>query len=129
MSDKIYLLDTSLIVALLSFRDIHHRKAIELFNQRDGIFMSHFLVFQETITVICRRINEQKFFIPEAFKTIQDFFNILMMLNEIPPQDEIIKIIEKTQCLLSFTDATLIYYANILNAEILTFDGNLLSVK
>ncbi|MCS7163709.1 MAG: hypothetical protein NZ845_01755 [Thermodesulfovibrio sp.] len=90
--------------------------------------MSHFLVFQETITVICRRVIEQKIFISKMFKTIQDFFNTLMMLNEIPPSEAVINIMEKAKCLLSFTDATLIYYANILKAEILTFDSNLLSI-
>lgn len=129
MNEKIYLLDTSFIVALLSSKDVHHKRALELFEQTEGIFASHFLVFQETITVICRRARQQNMVLSNLFKLLNDFFNTTMIINEIPPKEEILKIMENYQCLLSFTDASLIYYSGKLNAEVLTFDSSLLSIK
>lgn len=127
MNDKVYLLDTSYIVALLSAKDVHHKKATTLFEENDGIFATHFLIYQETITILCRRTKEQKVYNSEILKKIRDFFSNLMMIKEIPPENDVMKIIENTECLLSFADATLLYYSNTLKADILTFDRNLLS--
>lgn len=129
MNEKIYLLDTSFIVALLSSKDVHHNRALELFEQTEGIFASHFLVFQETITIICRRARQQNMVLSNLFKLINYFFNTIMMINEIPPKEEILKNMENYQCLLSFTDASLIYYSGRLNAKVLTFDISLLSIR
>ncbi|WP_028842529.1 PIN domain-containing protein [Thermodesulfovibrio yellowstonii] len=129
MNENFYLLDTSFIVAFLSSKDVHHKRALELFEQTEGIFASNFLVFQETVTVICRRAREQNMLSSNLFRIINDFFNTIMIINEIPPREEILKIMENSQFLLSFTDASLIYYSGKLKAEILTFDNNLLSIK
>ncbi len=122
------LFDTSFIVALLNEKDVFHTQAKEIF---EGIpdeedLAVHYLVMQETYTVMCRRAVEQGYNVEEIFLTLKGFFDEIGTMDNLPDGKEIVAIMEKSKCGLSYVDAVLAHLNKRAGFQVLTFDKKLM---
>ncbi|MBW2028939.1 MAG: PIN domain-containing protein [Deltaproteobacteria bacterium] len=123
------ILDTSFIVSLLNKRDVHHSKAIEMLEGLDETeeLAIHPLVLQETISVIARKCRGQAFICKEWLDKIEEFMSTLRIIEFSSDRRNIIDVMAKADCELSYIDAVLVLTSSHLRAPVLTFDKILLS--
>jgi len=121
------LFDTSFIVALLSKKDVFHGKAKEIFEMipDEEELAVHYLVMQETYTVMCRRAAEQGYNLEEMFSTLEGFFDEVGIMNNLPDEGEILAIMKESKCGLSYVDSVLAHLNRKAGFEVLTFDKKL----
>ena len=121
------LLDTSFIVALLNKKDVFHSQAKEIFERipDEKDLAVHYLVMQETYTVMCRRAVEQSHNMVEMFSILEGFFDEIGIMNNLPDEGEILAIMKSSKCGLSYVDAVLAHLNREAGFEVLTFDKKL----
>ncbi len=122
------LFDTSFIVALLNKKDIFHSQAKEVFEKisDEKDLAVHYLVMQETYTVMCRKAVERAHSIKEIFSTLEGFFGEIGIISSLPDEGEIISIMKGSKCGLSYVDAVLAHLNKKTGFEVLTFDKKLI---
>ena len=110
------ILDTSFLVACLCGRDIHHKRAREIFRKRlTGLIpIVPDVVFGEAISVLARRAKEWHFNFSEALRKLRRICPhparyAVYLLEKF---DDIIELVEETDGKLNFNDALIVIGAN-----------------
>jgi len=125
------IIDTNFIFALKSEKDKHHIRAREILMEMEGSkrFITNCFVLEETFTLAVFRggANPKLMnIISDVFFGKSNFFNIkYLMKKEMIDIKDILRKYISPKRMLSFTDASLIYMYEQLNAEcIITFDSH-----
>ncbi len=123
------ILDTSFIISFLNRKDVHHPNALEILNDFDETeqLAIHPLVLQETISVIARKCREQAGNCKEWLDKIHQFTSALKMIEFSVRTEEVLDIMAKADCELSYVDALLVLANKHIRAPVLTFDKTLMA--
>ena len=123
------ILDTSFIVSFLNRKDVHHPRALELLNDLDETeqLATHPLVLQETVTVIARKCKEQNGNCREWLDKVHGFMSSLKIMEFSVETEEVLDIMVKAECELSYVDAVLVLANKHTRAPLFTFDRTLMA--
>ncbi|PIN87868.1 hypothetical protein COV12_01560 [Candidatus Woesearchaeota archaeon CG10_big_fil_rev_8_21_14_0_10_32_24] len=124
------LIDASVFLSDLSVKDVHHEKAVKLFEElRNGKYGEYFTsdyIFNEVVGVTFSKVGK------ERSVEVGDYIKSSMFILNIDQQllDGAWIFFEKTPFTLNFVDYTSIVACQLLNnPTILTFDKEFLKVK
>lgn len=117
-----YLIDSSVWVALFLDFDASHQKAVEIFSQLDGTIYVPYCVVAETATVLAYKHSKRQ--ADNFLEYLTNNQNIILFENQIFPEIEFFK---KVESRISFTDTSLIYLAQKMNLSLITFDRQIIS--
>ncbi len=118
------LLDTSFVIAFDNEKDVHHKKAREIWNKIENIqygqyFISDY-IFDEIVAVSLRKSNDKKGTIVLCEKLIQSIPIINLDKHMF---DEAWRIFKETKTNMNFTDCTNLVLLKLLGSDkIVTFD-------
>ncbi|OAG28469.1 type II toxin-antitoxin system VapC family toxin [Thermodesulfatator autotrophicus] len=105
-------LDTSFLVACLCERDVHHRRAREIFREtlRDLHPIVPDVIYGEAVSVLARRSREWGFEFGQALRELRAICPrparfAVYLLEEF---DDIIRLVEDTEGRLNFNDALIV---------------------
>lgn len=125
------IIDSNFLYALKAEKDKYSERASEILlglNEKE-LFLTNYLVLNETLTLAIRRSRANKSFIDKIQELIwgqENFFQII----QLTPRDykEVFEVLQKyttPKKLLSFVDASLIFLNKKVNARaILSFDSH-----
>lgn len=136
----IIILDTSFLFALKSKKDQYHKRAYEILNEFEvekTKYFTNYFIMNETLTLAISRSQGNISFFEKYIALFFENDNFFQVLQNAPQEfKKIIEICKKyitSKRLLSFSDASLIYLYQKLNANyIVSFDShfdNILSRK
>ncbi len=122
------LFGTSFIVALLNGEGIFHSQAKKVFEKipDEEDLAVHYLVIQETYAVMCRKAVEQGHSIEEIFSILEGFFDEIGIMSSLPDEGEILAVMKRSKCGLSYVDAVLAHLNKRAGFKVLTFDRKLI---
>ncbi len=128
----IIILDTSFLFALKSKRDRYHKRAYEIFNEveeKKPKFFTNYFIMNETFTLAVNRSNGNVSFLEQYIILFFEKDNFFQVIQNNPRDfKKIVEVYKKyveSKRLLSFTDASLIYLYQQLNANcIISFDSH-----
>ncbi len=118
-----YIIDSSVWVALFLDFDVSHRKAIEIFSALDGKIYLPYSVILEVSTVLAYKHSKKQ--ADEFLEFIVDNEDIILINNEIKGEVDYYK---KIKSKISFADSSIIYLAQRFNLYLLTFDKQIISI-
>jgi len=106
------ILDTSFLVACLCGRDVHHRRAREIFGGKlkDLHPIVPDVIYGETVSVLARRSREWRFEFRQALRSLKSIcprparFAVYLLEKF----DDVMKIVEETDGKLNFNDALIV---------------------
>ena len=125
------LIDSNFLYALKAKNDKYSERASEILlglNEKE-IFLTNYLVLNETLTLAITRSRANKSFIEKIYELIWGQENFFRMI-QLTPRDykEVFEVLQKyttPKKLLSFVDASLIFLNKKVNARaILSFDSH-----
>jgi len=128
----IIILDTSFLFALKSKKDQYHKRAYEILNEFEGEktkYFTNYFIMNETLTLAISRSQGNISFFEKYIALFFENDNFFQVLQNAPQEfKKIIEICKKyitSKRLLSFSDASLIYLYQKLNANyIVSFDSH-----
>ena len=128
----IIILDTSFLFALKSKKDQHHKRAYEILNEFEGEktkYFTNYFIMNETLTLAISRSHGNISFLEKYIALFFENDNFFLVLQNTPQEfKKIVEICKKyitSKRLLSFSDASLIYLYQKLNANyIVSFDNH-----
>ena len=118
-----YLIDSSVWVALFLDFDVSHKKAIEIFSAVDDKIYLPYCIILEVATVLAYKHSKKQ--ANEFLEYITDNEDIILINNEIKSEVDFYKKINKK---ISFTDASIILLAEKFDLLLLTFDKQIISI-
>jgi predicted nucleic acid-binding protein len=119
-----YVIDSNIFVAFYYDGDVDHKRALQILRELNSqLLVVHPYVIQETATVLAYKLGQLA-----AVNFLNDLENSVNV--SIPPVDVKIDIKNfiSLQKKISFTDSSLIALAKQLNAQMVTFDRQMLSI-
>jgi len=128
----IIILDTSFLFALKSKKDQYHKRAYEILNEFEvekTKYFTNYFIMNETLTLAISRSQGNISFFEKYIALFFENDNFFQVLQNAPQEfKKIIEICKKyitSKRLLSFSDASLIYLYQKLNANyIVSFDSH-----
>ena len=128
----IIILDTSFLFALKSKKDQYHKRAYEILNEFEGEktkYFTNYFIMNETLTLAISRSHGNISFLEKYIALFFENDNFFLVLQNTPQEfKKIVEICKKyitSKRLLSFSDASLIYLYQKLNANyIVSFDNH-----
>lgn len=128
----IIILDTSFLFALKSKKDQYHKRAYEILNEFEGEktkYFTNYFIMNETLTLAISRSHGNISFLEKYIALFFENDNFFQVLQNTPQEfKKIVEICKKyitSKRLLSFSDASLIYLYQKLNANcIVSFDSH-----
>lgn len=128
----IIILDTSFLFALKSKKDQYHKRVYEILNEFEGEktkYFTNYLIMNETLTLAISRSHGNISFLEKYIALFFENDNFFQVLQNTPQEfKKIVEICKKyitSKRLLSFSDASLIYLYQKLNANcIVSFDSH-----
>jgi len=128
----IIILDTSFLFALKSKKDQYHKRAYEILNEFEGEktkYFTNYFIMNETLTLAISRSHGNISFLEKYIALFFENDNFFQVLQNAPQEfKKIVEICKKyitSKRLLSFSDASLIYLYQKLNANcIVSFDSH-----
>ncbi len=119
-----YVIDSSVFVSLYNEDDKRHDDAVSIFKELDSmIIVVHPYVIQETATVLAYKLGIK---VARGFlEDISDIMHVSIPTVDIMRDIENFRKINKK---ISFTDAALVDLAKRMNAQLVTFDKQMLSL-
>jgi predicted nucleic acid-binding protein len=124
MVSRPFVVDSNVFISLYYEGDVRHADAVAIFKElADNILVVHPYVIQETATVLTYKLG---LLVANSF--LGDISNIFHIT--IPPVDTIrdIETFKSLRKKISFTDAVLIDLAKRMDAHLVTFDKDMLSL-
>ena len=127
------IIDSNYFFALKSKRDKNHQRSLELMNELKENYnkpiITNYLAISELLTLVNSRFKGNTFYLDEYFKLIwgdDNFFKIVQLLPEHYKECyEILKKYANPNRLLSFVDASLIFFTkNVKSRVLLSFDNH-----
>ena len=118
-----YLIDSSVWVALFLDFDSQHKKAAKIFSQIDGKMYMPYNVIVEVATVLTYKHSKKQ--ADNFLEFIIDNKDIILIENQTLPE---ISFFKKVNSRISFTDASLIFIAEKMNLTLITFDKQIIKV-
>lgn len=112
-----YLIDSSVWVALFLDFDSQHQKAADIFSKIDDKIYLPYGVIAEVTTVLTYKHSKDQ--ANNFLEFITDNNDIILVENQTLPEMDFFK---KLKSNISFTDASLIFMAGKLNLALITFD-------
>ena len=118
-----YIIDSSVWVALFLDFDSNHSKAADIFSSINDRILLSYGVISEVVTVLTYKHSKKQ---ADSFLSfISDNQDIVLMENQIVPE---IKFFLKQSAKISFTDISLLYLAGKFKLILITFDKQLISL-
>jgi predicted nucleic acid-binding protein len=124
MVSRPFVIDSNVFISLYNEGDVRHADAVAVFEEiENNIFVVHPYVIQETATVLAYKLGLSV--ANEFLEDISGVFHITIPLVDVIHDIETFKRLRKK---ISFTDAVLIDLAKRMDAHLVTFDKDMLSL-
>ncbi|NIA10007.1 MAG: PIN domain-containing protein [Nitrospiraceae bacterium] len=118
-----YLIDSSVWVALFLEFDSNHKKAEEIIPKLEGkIYLPYNVIVEVTSVLTYKHSKKQA---DNFLDYIEDNKDIVLFENELKPEIEFFKKIDKK---ISFVDISLIFLSKKLDLNLITFDSQMISL-
>ena len=124
MADKL-LIDSCLLVALYLSNDSQHEKSVDFFRLHEegyGFVMLE-SILRETITVIQRKGGLQ--LVQVFLDDLQELLDVQIISEDFSSE---LSFFQRLQEPISFFDASLLYYADLMELPLITFDTQLKNI-
>jgi len=118
-----YLIDSSVWVALFLEFDSNHKKAEEIISKIEGKIYLPYNVIVEVTSVLAYKHSKKQ--ADNFLDYIEDNEDIILFENELKPEMEFYRKIDKK---LSFVDISLVYLSKKLDLDLITFDSQMISL-
>lgn len=115
-----YLIDSSVWVALFLEFDSNHKKAEEIIPKLEGKIYLLYNVIVEVTSVLTYKHSKK-----QADNFLDYIEDIVLFENELKPEIEFFKKIDKR---VSFVDISLIFLSKKLDLDLITFDSQMISL-
>ena len=123
MENRNIVIDSNVFYASLNTEDSLHKKSLELLEEiSKGIFVVPYSVVSEVCTILSYRQWKEK--ANDFIKMLKDTDNVFIVWNSLDDDIELFLEIDKK---ISFTDISLISVCKKFNADLATFDKQLIS--
>ncbi len=118
-----YLIDSSVWVALFLEFDSNHKKAEEIISKlEDKIYLPYNVIVEVASVLTYKHSKKQA---NNFLDYIEDNKDIILLENELKPEMEFFKKIDKK---VSFVDISLIFLSKKLDLNLITFDSQMISL-
>ena len=118
-----YLIDSSVWVALFLKFDSNHKKAEEIISKLEGkIYLSYNIIVEVTSVLTYKHSKKQA---NNFLDYIEDNEDIILFENELKPEMEFFRKIDQK---ISFVDISLVFLSKKLNLDLITFDSQMISL-
>jgi len=118
-----YLIDSSVWVALFLEFDANHKKAEEIISKLEGkIYLPYNVIVEVTSVLTYKHSKKQA---NNFLDYIEDNKDIVLLENELKPEMEFFKKIDKK---VSFVDISLVFLSKKLDLNLITFDSQMISL-
>ena len=118
-----YLIDSSVWVALFLEFDSNHKKAEEIISKLEGkIYLPYNVIVEVTSVLTYKHSKKQA---DNFLDYMEDNEDIILFENELKPEIEFFKKIDKK---LSFVDISLVFLSKKLDLDLITFDSQMISL-
>lgn len=118
-----YLIDSSVWVALFLEFDSNHKKAEEIISKLEGKIYLPYNVIVEVASVLTYKHSKKQ--ANNFLDYIEDNKDIILLENELKSEIEFFKKIDKK---VSFVDISLIFLSKRLDLNLITFDSQMISL-
>ena len=118
-----YLIDSSVWVALFLEFDSNHQKAEEIISKLEGKIYLPYNVIAEVTSVLTYKHSKKQ--ADNFLDYIEDNEDIILFENELKPEIEFFRKINKK---LSFVDISLVFLSKKLDLDLITFDSQMISL-
>ena len=118
-----YLIDSSVWVALFLEFDSNHKKAEEIISKLEGkIYLPYNVIVEVTSVLTYKHSKKQA---NNFLNYIEDNEDIVLFENELKPEMEFFKKVDKK---VSFVDISLVFLSKKLDLNLITFDSQMISL-
>jgi len=118
-----YLIDSSVWVALFLEFDSNHKKAEEIISKLEGKIYLPYNVIVEVASVLTYKHSKKQ--ANNFLDYIEDNKDIVLLENELKSEIEFFKKIDKK---VSFVDISLVFLSKKLDLDLITFDSQMISL-